>query len=171
MPSKILFFFFCGCCKTPFPLLFKVYNICRTLWFFPPTDITSNFLKKTKNKIEFCEVIWFCSCSFEQKTIKPFSLEITCATTSTATLLTVVLTHRRHDGVISSLYDGTQCSSCGLRFPGEAAKIYREHLDWHFRKNRREKDGRRVAHRQWFYTVKDWLNYEEISDPEERGAV
>ncbi|XP_078371534.1 uncharacterized protein LOC144655193 [Oculina patagonica] len=76
---------------------------------------------------------------------------------------------RRHDGVISTLYDGTQCSSCGLRFPGEAAKIYREHLDWHFRKNRREKDGRRVAHKQWFFTVKDWLNYEEISDPEERA--
>ena len=79
--------------------------------------------------------------------------------------------HRRHDGVINSLYDGTQCSSCGLRFPGEAAKIYREHLDWHFRKNRREKDDRRVAHRQWHFVVKDWLNYEEISDPEERGAV
>ena len=78
---------------------------------------------------------------------------------------------RRHDSVIASLYDGTQCSSCGLRFPGEAAKIYREHLDWHFRKNRREKDGRRVAHRQWYFVVKDWLNYEEISDPDERGSV
>ena len=81
------------------------------------------------------------------------------------------LLRRRHDSVIASLYDGTQCSSCGLRFPGEAAKIYREHLDWHFRKNRREKDGRRVAHRQWYFVVKDWLNYEEISDPDERGSV
>ncbi|XP_015776112.1 PREDICTED: pre-mRNA cleavage complex 2 protein Pcf11-like, partial [Acropora digitifera] len=76
---------------------------------------------------------------------------------------------RRHDGVVSTLYDGTQCSSCGLRFPGEAANIYREHLDWHFRKNRREKDNRRVAHRQWYFVVKDWLGYEEISDPDERA--
>lgn len=76
---------------------------------------------------------------------------------------------KRHDSIIASLYDGTQCSSCGLRFPGEAAKIYREHLDWHFRKNRREKDGRRVAHRQWYFVVSDWLNYEEISDPDERA--
>lgn len=73
--------------------------------------------------------------------------------------------------MVSTLYDGTQCSSCGLRFPGEAANIYREHLDWHFRKNRREKDNRRVAHRQWYFVVKDWLGYEEISDPDERGAV
>lgn len=102
------------------------------------------------------------------KSINHVALKIGQHITST---LTVIVSHRRHDGVISSLYDGTQCSSCGLRFPGEAAKIYREHLDWHFRKNRREKDGRRVAHRQWFYTVKDWLNYEEISDPEERGTV
>lgn len=80
------------------------------------------------------------------------------------------LFNRRHNGVINSLYKGTQCSSCGLRFPGEAAKIYGEHLDWHFRKNRREKDSRRVAHRTWYLIVNDWLDYEEISDPEERGA-
>lgn len=80
------------------------------------------------------------------------------------------LFNRRHNGVINSLYEGTQCSSCGLRFPGEAAKIYGEHLDWHFRKNRREKDSRRVAHRTWYLIINDWLDYEEISDPEERGA-
>lgn len=80
------------------------------------------------------------------------------------------LFNRRHNGVINTLYEGTQCSSCGLRFPGEAAKIYGEHLDWHFRKNRREKDSRRVAHRTWYLVVNDWLDYEEISDPEERGA-
>ena len=78
---------------------------------------------------------------------------------------------RRHVGVIKGLYEGLQCSSCGLRFPGEAATIYREHLDWHFRKNRREKDGKRIAHRQWYFAVKDWLSYEEISDPDERGML
>lgn len=28
-----------------------------------------------------------------------------------------------------------------------------------------------MAHRQWYFVVKDWLNYEEISDPDERGSV
>jgi len=52
------------------------------------------------------------------------------------------------------LYKGTQCSSCGLRFDGEAEAFYREHLDWHFRRNRREKDGKRIAHRQWYIPLK-----------------
>ena len=28
-----------------------------------------------------------------------------------------------------------------------------------------------MAHRQWYFVVKDWLNYEEISDPDESGSV
>ncbi|XP_001641783.2 pre-mRNA cleavage complex 2 protein Pcf11 [Nematostella vectensis] len=76
---------------------------------------------------------------------------------------------KRYSGIIMMLYEGTQCSSCGLRFPGEEAAMYREHLDWHFRRNRREKDGRRVAHRQWYIPVEDWLDYEEIMDPEDKA--
>jgi hypothetical protein len=31
---------------------------------------------------------------------------------------------------------------------------YQEHLDWHFRQNRNEKEGMKVAkYRQWYYDV------------------
>lgn len=46
---------------------------------------------------------------------------------------------------------------------------YSQHLDWHFRQNRRERDSARRAHsRRWYYDVSDWIQYEEIEDLEER---
>ena len=57
-------------------------------------------------------------------------------------------------GVIQRMYGGIQCSSCGVRFITEDMDKYREHLDWHFRQNRRDKDGIKVAKfRQWYYTT------------------
>ena len=36
----------------------------------------------------------------------------------------------------------------------EKTEKYREHLDWHFRQNRRERDEMKVAkYRQWYYGV------------------
>lgn len=47
---------------------------------------------------------------------------------------------------------------------------YSQHLDWHFRQNRRDKDSARHAHsRKWYYDVSDWIQFEEIEDLEERG--
>lgn len=47
---------------------------------------------------------------------------------------------------------------------------YSQHLDWHFRQNRKGKRNiRKAASRRWFYSVADWKNYEEIEDLEERG--
>lgn len=68
------------------------------------------------------------------------------------------------------LYSGMQCSSCGMRFSPEASMQYSQHLDWHFRQNRRGKKNIRVAaNRRWYYTLADWKNYEELEDLEERG--
>lgn len=48
---------------------------------------------------------------------------------------------------------------------------YSQHLDWHFRQNRRGKKNARVANsRKWYYSLSDWKNYEELEDLEERGV-
>lgn len=76
---------------------------------------------------------------------------------------------KRQPAIISALYSGTQCSSCGIRFPLEQTKKYSEHLDWHYRQNRREKDAaRQVQRRNLYYSVNDWLQFEEIENVEER---
>ncbi|KAL3864346.1 hypothetical protein ACJMK2_006037 [Sinanodonta woodiana] len=73
-----------------------------------------------------------------------------------------------HKGVISQLYSGIQCSSCGLRFTLDDTDKYREHLDWHFRQNKREKEEYKVKRsRNWFLGMHDWTQYEEIGDTEE----
>lgn len=77
---------------------------------------------------------------------------------------------KRQAAVVDTLYCGIQCSSCGLRFPPEQTMKYSQHLDWHFRQNRRERDSKRRAHfRKWYYNQADWIKYEEIEDLEERG--
>lgn len=77
---------------------------------------------------------------------------------------------QRQQAIIDSLYTGIQCGSCGLRFPPEQTIKYSQHLDWHFRQNRRERDSKQRAHsRKWYYTRSDWIQYEEIEDADERG--
>lgn len=77
---------------------------------------------------------------------------------------------KRQSAIVDTLYLGIQCSSCGLRFPPEQTMKYSQHLDWHFRQNRRERDSKRRAHfRKWYYNQSDWIKYEEIEDLEERG--
>ncbi|XP_071452534.1 uncharacterized protein Pcf11 isoform X2 [Hetaerina americana] len=76
----------------------------------------------------------------------------------------------RHSGVISAIYTGIQCSSCGVRFPPEQTMKYSQHLDWHFRQNRRDRDSARKAQsRKWYYDVSDWIQFEEMEDLEERA--
>ncbi|XP_066141095.1 polyadenylation and cleavage factor homolog 11-like isoform X2 [Euwallacea fornicatus] len=75
----------------------------------------------------------------------------------------------RQEALYNTMYTGMQCSSCGMRFPLEASMWYSQHLDWHFRQNRRGKKNSRVANsRKWYYSLKDWKNYEELEDIEER---
>lgn len=76
----------------------------------------------------------------------------------------------RQSPLYSFLYAGMQCSSCGMRFSPEASMQYSQHLDWHFRQNRKGKRNIRVASsRKWYYSLADWKNYEELEDLEERG--
>ncbi|XP_037944227.1 pre-mRNA cleavage complex 2 protein Pcf11-like [Teleopsis dalmanni] len=75
----------------------------------------------------------------------------------------------RQSAIVATLFSGMQCSSCGVRFPPEQTIKYSQHLDWHFRQNRRERDSTRKAHsRKWYYELNDWAQYEEIEDLEER---
>lgn len=76
---------------------------------------------------------------------------------------------QRQQTHIHVLFSGMQCSSCGVRFPPEQTIKYSQHLDWHFRQNRRDRDSTRRAHsRRWYYNVEDWIQYEEIEDLDER---
>ncbi|MCI4386598.1 hypothetical protein PGIGA_G00064250 [Pangasianodon gigas] len=77
---------------------------------------------------------------------------------------------QRHENVITKLYTGIQCYSCGMRFTASQTDIYADHLDWHYRQNRSEKDiSRKVTHRRWYYSLTDWIEFEEIADLEERA--
>lgn len=76
---------------------------------------------------------------------------------------------KRSGAIVSALFLGMQCSSCGVRFPPEQTMKYSQHLDWHFRQNRRDRDASKKAmSRRWYYDVSDWIQYEEIEDLEER---
>ncbi|XP_040282333.1 pre-mRNA cleavage complex 2 protein Pcf11 [Bufo bufo] len=77
---------------------------------------------------------------------------------------------QRHESIITRLYTGIQCYSCGMRFTKSQTDIYADHLDWHYRQNRTEKDvSRKITHRRWYYSLKDWIEFEEIADLEERA--
>ncbi|KAK2163156.1 hypothetical protein LSH36_84g01011 [Paralvinella palmiformis] len=76
---------------------------------------------------------------------------------------------KQYSGGIQLLSVGIQCASCGLRFVPEQKDKYREHLDWHFRQNKRGKDQMNMPkHRDWYYTITEWIQYEEIGDLENR---
>ncbi|KFV92679.1 Pre-mRNA cleavage complex 2 protein Pcf11, partial [Eurypyga helias] len=77
---------------------------------------------------------------------------------------------QRYDCVINRLYTGIQCYSCGMRFTTSQTDVYADHLDWHYRQNRTEKDvSRKITHRRWYYSLTDWIEFEEIADLEERA--
>ncbi|KAF7987800.1 hypothetical protein HCN44_003663 [Aphidius gifuensis] len=76
----------------------------------------------------------------------------------------------KQPALVLTLYSGMQCSSCGVRFAPESATKYSQHLDWHFRQNRKERDTARKTHsRPWYYDVNIWTQFEEIEDLEERA--
>ncbi|XP_065206931.1 uncharacterized protein LOC135836194 isoform X2 [Planococcus citri] len=78
---------------------------------------------------------------------------------------------QRQPALIKMLYSGIQCGSCGLRFPAEQTIKYSQHLDWHFRLNRKGKDGARTIHsRKWYYSKTDWIKFQEMEDTTDRGT-
>lgn len=74
----------------------------------------------------------------------------------------------RCDELIKRLYTGIQCSACGMRFTACQTDMYAEHLDWHYRVNRKDKDGVKETHRSLYPSAGDWIMYEEIVDPTQR---
>jgi pre-mRNA cleavage complex 2 protein Pcf11 len=82
-----------------------------------------------------------------------------------------VFTSRRQPGLVALLHSGIQCSSCGIRFPEEERKEYREHLDQHFRENRRHKESGHNQTRGLYLSVAEWKQYENIEDQEETGMI
>jgi len=66
----------------------------------------------------------------------------------------------RVEAHINSLYDNFKfkCPNCGLRFPKNDGLD--EHLDWHFQKNRKEKEkeGKVLKSRNWFLLKPDWIS-------------
>jgi hypothetical protein len=63
-----------------------------------------------------------------------------------------------------------QCKNCGLRYCSsgdDVASSYSQHLDWHFRMRRREKENARKAQsRKWYFHKDEWIISEEIEDKE-----
>ena len=62
---------------------------------------------------------------------------------------------RRYPGTVEAMWEllPKVCPSCGMRF-GETADghaAFGLHMDWHFRRNRREREkARRAVPREWF---------------------
>ena len=74
---------------------------------------------------------------------------------------------RRQDGLVEAIYDPSalQCKSCGLRFKVMQTVAYNNHLDWHFRLRRREKENVNKAQtRKWYLEWSDWRFSDEIDE-------
>ncbi|XP_035523034.1 pre-mRNA cleavage complex 2 protein Pcf11, partial [Morone saxatilis] len=76
----------------------------------------------------------------------------------------------RYESVVTRLYSGNQCCLCSMRFTAAQTDMYADHLDWHFRQNHAGKvASKKITHRRWYYTLRDWIEFEEIADLEERA--
>lgn len=73
-----------------------------------------------------------------------------------------------YPSLVDLLYAGEQCSQCGLRFTEVASSEYRNHLDWHFQLNRKDKDGLRKTSRNWFLHPDDWYALKEGEQIEDK---
>ncbi|KAJ8391440.1 hypothetical protein AAFF_G00089140 [Aldrovandia affinis] len=61
---------------------------------------------------------------------------------------------KRYNSVVTKLYTGQQCSSCGVRFSSSGTDKYKDHLDRHYRQNRSTKDtSKKDTHRRWCCSV------------------
>lgn len=77
---------------------------------------------------------------------------------------------QRYESVVTRLYSGNQCCLCSMRFTTSQTDMYADHLDWHFRQNHAGKvASKKVTHRRWYYSLRDWVEFEEIADLEERA--
>ncbi|KAL5508043.1 PCF11 [Sanghuangporus vaninii] len=87
-------------------------------------------------------------------------------------LTTTDITRQRPQN-ISLLYEylPVQCKQCGFRFHDDSVgkKQYQDHLDMHFRQNRRAKEVAGRGHsRSWFISINDWIS-EPLTDVKGKG--
>lgn len=76
---------------------------------------------------------------------------------------------KRNKAAIGSLYNGIACSNCSMRFDEKETSKYRQHLDYHFRQNRREREMRhKLQRREWYCNVSAWMQYTEFEYEEDR---
>ncbi|XP_013886046.1 pre-mRNA cleavage complex 2 protein Pcf11 isoform X2 [Austrofundulus limnaeus] len=86
------------------------------------------------------------------------------------TIFSIDLMKQRYESVVTKLYSGNQCCLCSMRFTTAQTDMYADHLDWHFRQNHAGKvASKKVTHRRWYYSLTDWIEFEEIADLEERA--
>ncbi|KAJ8475302.1 hypothetical protein ONZ51_g6652 [Trametes cubensis] len=74
---------------------------------------------------------------------------------------------RQQPPIVDFLYNTlpTQCKQCGVRFPGSARakKQFEEHLDMHFRQNRKASQAVGRGHsRSWFVSLEDWIHGDAV---------
>ena len=74
------------------------------------------------------------------------------------------------------IYDPTamQCKNCGLRFSSSQYECqeYSQHLDWHFRMKRREKDNAKKAEsRRWYFEKAQWIISDEVDEEKGRAYI
>ncbi|XP_015227279.1 PREDICTED: pre-mRNA cleavage complex 2 protein Pcf11-like [Cyprinodon variegatus] len=86
------------------------------------------------------------------------------------TSFSIEIMKQRYEGLVTKLYSGNQCCLCSMRFTAAQTDMYADHLDWHFRQNHAGKvASKKVTHRRWYYSLTDWIEFEEIADLEERA--
>lgn len=68
--------------------------------------------------------------------------------------ISIVFSFRRYAPIVRSLYqERIQCSTCGMRFVVGDQQKYSQHLDWHFKQNRLEKNPGRLMSRPWYFAA------------------
>ncbi|KAI0638119.1 hypothetical protein C8Q77DRAFT_1089437 [Trametes polyzona] len=70
---------------------------------------------------------------------------------------------RQRPPIVDMLYNSlpTQCKQCGIRFTSDSRgrKQHEEHLDMHFRQNRKASQAVGRGHsRSWFVSLEDWIH-------------
>ena len=80
--------------------------------------------------------------------------------------------------VVAALYRGIQCTNCSLRFDDKTSDDktkYSNHLDWHFRQNRRDKakpnSSAASLRRNWYYPLNLWLQFKEVTYEEDTTGL
>ncbi|KAK6910080.1 hypothetical protein I203_104109 [Kwoniella mangroviensis CBS 8507] len=63
-----------------------------------------------------------------------------------------------------------RCKQCGMRFASDDNAKFQSHMDWHFRRNRKERESAgRGSRRRWLPRAEEWINDTYSSSSAEAG--